>query len=120
MFLAWTVAVLHGAAVLFMLVGGLLALRWPRLLWLHVPIALAILVTLFWVQRHGTASVGRVVGPIMACWFLVLGALGLASIAQHPQVLLGVHPNYALWLFLEQPHLALLAMGFRPRDLREH
>jgi hypothetical protein len=42
-FLAWTVAVLHGAAVLFMLVGGLLALRWPRLLWVHVPIALAIL-----------------------------------------------------------------------------
>jgi hypothetical protein len=37
------VAVLHGAAVAFMLSGSLLALRWPRLLWLHVPVALAIL-----------------------------------------------------------------------------
>ena len=76
-----------------------------------VPIALAILVALFWVQRHGTASVGRIFGPVMACWFVVLGVLGLASIVQHPQVLLAVHPRYALWLFLEQPHLALLAMG---------
>jgi hypothetical protein len=40
---AAAVAVLHGAAVLFMLAGALLALRWPRLLWLHVPVALTIL-----------------------------------------------------------------------------
>jgi len=36
-------AVLHGAAVLFMLAGSLLALRRPRLLYLHAPVALAIL-----------------------------------------------------------------------------
>jgi hypothetical protein len=41
--LAGAVAVLHGAAVLFMLSGALLALRWPRVLWVHVPISLAIL-----------------------------------------------------------------------------
>jgi len=41
--LADAVAVLHAAAVLFMLTGSLLALRWPRVLWLHVPVALAIL-----------------------------------------------------------------------------
>jgi hypothetical protein len=37
------VAVLHGAAVAFMLTGSLLALRWPRVLWVHVPVSLAIL-----------------------------------------------------------------------------
>jgi hypothetical protein len=41
--LADAVALLHGAAVLFMLTGSLLALRWPRILWQHVPVALAIL-----------------------------------------------------------------------------
>jgi hypothetical protein len=41
--LAGAVAVLHGAAVLFMLTGSLLATRWPRVLWLHVPVTLAIL-----------------------------------------------------------------------------
>ena len=37
------VAALHGLAVAFMLTGSLLALRWPRVLWVHVPVALAIL-----------------------------------------------------------------------------
>ncbi|WP_019140165.1 DUF2784 domain-containing protein [Noviherbaspirillum massiliense] len=31
------VLLLHGAFVLFALFGGLLLLRWPRLLWWHVP-----------------------------------------------------------------------------------
>ena len=43
MLLAALVAALHGAAVAFMLSGSLLALRWPRLLWLHAPVALVIL-----------------------------------------------------------------------------
>jgi len=41
--LANAVAVLHAAAVLVMLTGSLLALRWLRVLWLHVPVSLAIL-----------------------------------------------------------------------------
>jgi hypothetical protein len=41
--LADAVALLHGAAVLFMLTGSLLALRWRWVLWLHVPVSLAIL-----------------------------------------------------------------------------
>jgi hypothetical protein len=41
--LAGAVAVLHGAVVLFMLTGALLAVRWPRLVLLHAPVALAVL-----------------------------------------------------------------------------
>ena len=43
MLLANAVALLHAAAVLFMLTGSLLALRWPRLIRVHAPVALAIL-----------------------------------------------------------------------------
>ncbi len=43
MLLANAVALLHAAAVLFMLTGSLLALRWPRVLWAHVPVSLVIL-----------------------------------------------------------------------------
>ena len=43
MLLANAVAVLHAAAVLFMLTGALAALRWPRLVLVHAPVALAIL-----------------------------------------------------------------------------
>ena len=76
-----------------------------------VPIAVVILSSLFWVQRHGTASVGRIFGPVMVCWFVTLGVLGVASIVQEPQVLYGLHPKFALWIFRERPALALLAMG---------
>jgi hypothetical protein len=41
--LASAVAVVHAAAVLLMLTGALLALREPRVLWVHVPVALAVL-----------------------------------------------------------------------------
>jgi Protein of Unknown function (DUF2784) len=37
------VAALHLAAIAFMLTGGLLGWRWPRLLWVHAPIAATIL-----------------------------------------------------------------------------
>jgi hypothetical protein len=33
------VVVLHLAFVLFVVLGGLLALRWPRLAWIHLPVA---------------------------------------------------------------------------------
>jgi hypothetical protein len=41
--LANAVALLHAVTVLFMLTGALIALRRPRVLWLHVPVSLAIL-----------------------------------------------------------------------------
>jgi hypothetical protein len=40
---AWVMAALHLALIAFMLTGSLLALRWPRLLWVHAPVALVVL-----------------------------------------------------------------------------
>src|SRR5919199_5689256 len=45
-----------------------------------VPIALVILVTLFFVQRFGTTAVGRLFGPVMGVWFCVLAVLGVAEV----------------------------------------
>ena len=33
------IVLIHGAFVLFVLLGGLLALRWPKILWIHAPAA---------------------------------------------------------------------------------
>jgi hypothetical protein len=41
--IANAVALVHAVAVLFMLTGALLAVRWPRLVRVHAPVALAIL-----------------------------------------------------------------------------
>ncbi len=65
-----------------------------------IPITVVILIALFAVQRHGTAVVGRVFGPIMLLWFLVLAALGIHGIMQAPEVLLAVNPWYAVQFFL--------------------
>ena len=38
--LADAVALLHAAFVVFVVLGGFLVLRWPRVAWLHVPSAI--------------------------------------------------------------------------------
>ncbi len=61
-----------------------------------IPIALLVLVGLFSVQRHGTAAVGRLFGPICAIWFLSLAAVGVFNIAGNPVVLRALDPRHAL------------------------
>src|SRR3954452_322538 len=76
-----------------------------------VPIALVILVTLFFVQRFGTAAVGRLFGPVMAVWFVVLAVLGVSEIAKEPGVLRALSPTYAVSFFLDHGSAAFLALG---------
>lgn len=68
---------------------------WPAAADWVVPASLVVLVGLFAVQRFGTGRVGAVFGPIMVVWFITLGALGIASIAQTPEVLKALNPLYA-------------------------
>ncbi|HKI64505.1 MAG TPA: KUP/HAK/KT family potassium transporter [Burkholderiales bacterium] len=65
-----------------------------------IPITVGILFALFAVQRHGTAAVGAVFGPLTLVWFAVLALLGVRGIAQAPQVLLAVNPWYAVRFFV--------------------
>jgi KUP system potassium uptake protein len=74
-----------------------------------VPIALAVLIGLFSIQRRGTAAVGAFFGPIMIVWFLALAGLGLASIIQTPHILQALSPVHALRFIVEHPGWAFLA-----------
>jgi len=38
--LATLVALLHGAFILFVIIGGAAVLRWPKLAWIHLPAAI--------------------------------------------------------------------------------
>lgn len=60
-----------------------------------LPLTIAILFSLFALQKHGTARVGILFGPIMVVWFLTLAVLGIAGIMEHPEVLKAVSPWYA-------------------------
>ncbi len=69
-----------------------------------VPMTILILSGLFVLQKHGTARVGRLFGPIILLWFLVLGLLGTFQILRHPQVLVALFPWYGIE-FLLHNHL---------------
>ena len=78
--------------------------------WLE-PLAIGILAGLFFVQRHGTAVMGKFFGPLTLLWFGSIGALGLWSILQTPQVLQMINPYWAYHFVVDQPYLAFLTMG---------
>src|ERR1700693_3773776 len=60
-----------------------------------VPATLVILVALFSIQRHGTARVGVLFGPVMCLWFATLAVLGTNQVASYPAVLASLNPAYA-------------------------
>jgi KUP system potassium uptake protein len=68
----------------------------PELKQYVLPAAVVILAALFIVQPLGSARIGAAFGPIMAVWFVVIGALGLWGIAQYPWVLVAINPWYGL------------------------
>src|SRR6478672_8142460 len=57
-----------------------------------LPVTLAILIGLFMIQRRGTASIGRLFGPVMVIWFVVLGSLGIINIWAAPDILKAFSP----------------------------
>src|ERR1051325_5826363 len=59
-----------------------------------IPVTLIVLAMLFAIQKRGTARVGRLFGPVMITWFVVIGITGLMAIARHPTVLAAVDPRY--------------------------
>ena len=76
-----------------------------------VPIAIAILVGLFLVQRRGTGGVGKLFGPVMCVWFATLAVLGLWQILADPSVLRALNPIYAVTLFASHGWQAFVALG---------
>ena len=78
---------------------------------LIIPITLGILITLFLIQRHGTAKVGSLFGPVMLVWFFCLAGLGLHSIIQTPAVLQALNPFLALAFTLNHPFAAFVLLS---------
>jgi len=76
-----------------------------------LPLAILALIWLFWLQRRGTGAIGRLFGPIMLLWFLVLAGLGVRSIVLQPVVLEAVNPLYAIWFFGEHSAVAFAVFG---------
>jgi KUP system potassium uptake protein len=76
-----------------------------------VPISLVVLAVLFMFQRHGTERVGKLFGPVMAAWFVVIAVLGLAHIGDNPSILKALSPYYALVFLFGHSKVAFVALG---------
>ncbi|HYX74831.1 MAG TPA: KUP/HAK/KT family potassium transporter [Steroidobacteraceae bacterium] len=76
-----------------------------------VPITLLVLAVLFGYQRHGTARVGSLFGPIMVLWFVVIATIGIFPILRHPQVLAALNPLAGVALLAHRPQVALAVIG---------
>ena len=83
----------------------------PALREFVLPICAVVIVLLFALQWKGTASVGRVFGPVMAVWFLLIGALGLMQVMNNPSVLLALSPAYAVEVVLHDHWVAFFTLG---------
>ncbi len=76
-----------------------------------VPISVGVLVALFAFQRHGTAVVGRLFGPVMVMWFACLAAVGVYSIIGNPLILAALNPLHAITFVTAHGWASFLVLG---------
>ncbi len=78
----------------------------------YIPaISCVILCGLFYFQRQGTQTIGRVFGPVMLVWFVVIGLVGLRHIVENPAVLAAIDPRRGLNLLQSHPGNAAVILG---------
>nr|WP_026607926.1 potassium transporter Kup [Methylocapsa acidiphila] len=76
-----------------------------------LPFSIVILISIFWVQSHGTARVAAFFGPIMAVFFLIIGVLGATGIGAAPRILLAFDPIYGLSFLFGHGLLGFVVLG---------
>jgi KUP system potassium uptake protein len=78
---------------------------------LVVPGTCVILFFLFWVQSHGTATIGKFFGPIMILWFAVIALLGGLAIMRTPDILDAINPIHGVRFFSNNGFLGFFSLG---------
>ncbi|MDQ4215863.1 potassium transporter Kup [Microbacterium sp. ASV81] len=76
-----------------------------------VPATAAILLILFLLQKFGSAVVGRLFGPVMAIWFVIVALLGIGGILHKPEILLALLPTYAIGFMVGHFQIAFFALA---------
>ncbi|MFC0085759.1 potassium transporter Kup [Dyella flava] len=76
-----------------------------------MPVSAVILFFLFALQKHGTDRVGKLFGPVMVVWFIVIAVIGVQNIVQNPSILRALSPHYGLEFFMHHGWSAFVALG---------
>ena len=83
----------------------------PAAAHLVIPITLVVLTGLFMIQRFGTGLVGRLFGPVMVIWFIIIGLAGLLQLTQDASMLKALLPTYAFSFFVNHLGISFIALG---------
>ncbi|WP_428485910.1 potassium transporter Kup [Rhodopila sp.] len=76
-----------------------------------LPAAMVILFALFAAQSKGTASIGRIFGPVMLLWFVVIAVLGLLGLLHRPEALLAIDPRHAIGFLMTHGLRSFIVLG---------
>jgi KUP system potassium uptake protein len=83
----------------------------PKLKPMVIPGTVAILISIFLMQRHGTAKVARIFAPAMLLWFVVLALLAIPAIVAEPRILGALNPVHGIKLLLTHGWQGFLVLG---------
>lgn len=76
-----------------------------------IPLTLVILFLLFFVQKRGTAGIGKFFGPVTLTWFACIALLGVHQIMGHPEILAALSPHYAVSFIWNSPGISFIILG---------
>jgi len=76
-----------------------------------VPVTVIVIAVLFAHQRHGTARVAALFGPVMVTWFVLIAVIGAMAVSHNLQVLAAVNPYLGIELLAHRPGAALAIIG---------
>ena len=76
-----------------------------------IPITIGILIALFAMQSRGTATVGRIFGPVTLVWFVMIAVLGIVNIVRDLTVFAAVNPLYGIRFFAQNGWSGFLVLG---------
>ena len=73
-----------------------------------VPIVLTIFLLLFFFQQFGSGVIGKIFGPVMFVWFLLLAILGINQLTNGIEVMAAMNPYYAIKFLAVYPEAIIL------------
>ena len=76
-----------------------------------VPVTMLLIFGLFAIERHGTDAIGRLFGPVMVLWFVVIGLLGLLALVKNLSVLMAFDPRLGVRFIMDHPGVSTAVLG---------
>ena len=76
-----------------------------------LPAAMVVLFLLFVVQMRGTATIGKIFGPVMLVWFAVIAVMGAMAAWRHPEVLGALNPLDAVGFLVRHGWSSFVVLG---------